>query len=491
MKALNVLAKGAGIAFLGIAFSKGAGYIYRIIVARISPEDYGLLSLSLALFGIISIISMMGLNIGVTRFVANYKAHNQPQNIKNILKNAIKFSLFTSIPLAIMLFLLADVIGQNIFHSQEIAYMLRIFSFLIPFHCSREMLLSAVKAYTKNISYDVIARNVGESSLKVIISAVLVWLGFGVLGAVIGYFLAILSSAIYSYYTYIKYLRPFLKGQQNKFDTKELIYFSLPLMFNMLLIQVIAYTDLLMMGYFLSPTAVGIYNAALPTATLLSVFPGGVIALFLPVMTDLYEKNLMKKFKETLLTSARWIFIINLPLFLFLFMYSSRFLGRMFGEEYIEGALSLSILSIGYMVYKTFNTSVESLSAIKKTKLVLFNTVIAAISNASLNLLLIPKYGMIGGAIATSFSLCLTGIMAAIEIFHITKIIPFKIDFLKSLVVGALTISVAGFFTIPNYLPYEILFVGFFFGFYFLLCMFIINKDDKELLRNFKSKVTG
>ena len=75
-KAIKTVAKGAGIVFLGVFISKVLGYLYRMIIARIGPEEYGLLSIGIAVVSIISFFPLLGLDLGVLRYVAFYKGRN-------------------------------------------------------------------------------------------------------------------------------------------------------------------------------------------------------------------------------------------------------------------------------------------------------------------------------------------------------------------------------------------------------------------------------
>ena len=66
-----------------------------------------------------------------------------------------------------------------------------------------------------------------------------------------------------------------------------------------------------------------------------------------------------------------------------------------------------------------------------KTNIILFCTLISALSNIILNLLLIPKYGLAGAAGASAFSLALANILLSGFIFKFSNIHPFSKNYLK------------------------------------------------------------
>ena len=52
--------------------------------------------------------------------------------------------------------------------------------------------------------------------------------------------------------------------------TKELVFFSLPLLGSAIMITIVMYVDTLMLGYFKTTEIVGLYNAAHPLARFIS-----------------------------------------------------------------------------------------------------------------------------------------------------------------------------------------------------------------------------
>ena len=85
MESLKTIAKGATLVFIGMFVSKLLTYFYRIVVARIGTEQYGLLSLALAFFWILTTISLVGLGTGVIRYFAFYKAKEDKERMKGVI----------------------------------------------------------------------------------------------------------------------------------------------------------------------------------------------------------------------------------------------------------------------------------------------------------------------------------------------------------------------------------------------------------------------
>ena len=68
---LRKTAKGAGIAFVGLFLGKFLKFITYVLFARLlGPGDYGLVSLGIAILGVLGIFCVLGLVFEVTIFIA-------------------------------------------------------------------------------------------------------------------------------------------------------------------------------------------------------------------------------------------------------------------------------------------------------------------------------------------------------------------------------------------------------------------------------------
>ena len=115
----------------------------------------------------------------------------------------------------------------------------------------------------------------------------------------------------------------------------------------------------------------------------------------------------------------------------FFILFPKQILLTLFGKEYAVGYVPLIILSIGYFLGYLASTSGDVLLILKRTKLTLFNNVVMLVVNIVLNWYLIPIYGIIGAAIATSSSFILRSVLLIIASYKITNINPFKFKDIK------------------------------------------------------------
>src|SRR3989344_738497 len=167
-ESLKSITKGAGIIFIGVFISKLLGYIYRLIIARIGTEQYGLLSLGIAIFGVSTTLALLGLNQGILRYISFYKAKNELSKIKNVLISSFKITLPLSLILAIFLFIFSNWISITFFHNPNLSLIIKIIAIALPFEVIKHILLNTFKAFQK-VKYEVYIKCITENLTKIIL----------------------------------------------------------------------------------------------------------------------------------------------------------------------------------------------------------------------------------------------------------------------------------------------------------------------------------
>ena len=438
---LKTMANGAGLVFIGMFLSKVLTYFWRVVVARIGPEEYGLLSLGIAVLGIATTLSLLGLSSGVLRYVSYYSGKKDSARIKGVITTALKISVPLSLVIAFLTYFFSETIAISIFHDVALIPVIKIIAFAIPLNVIATIFLSALRAFQK-IKYEIFTKQIIESATRLIFTLISIYLGLNIFGLTFAYGLSIISTFIFSFYFLQKKVFPIFKTKiKSIFIYNELLNYSLPLVIVGFVSLIIMWTDVLMLGIYKNSEIVGIYNAALPTANLMLLFPTAILALFLPIITKNYAKKNIDSIKKTYMTATKWVFIANFPALILMIFFSKNILTILFGSNYAIGALPLSILSIGYFIMSIAQTNGTILNMYKKTKLLLKISIISALGNILLNALLIPTYGMIGGAIATSSAFITSAILVTYHAKKKIKINPYTLDMIKIFLIGSIMIS--------------------------------------------------
>jgi O-antigen/teichoic acid export membrane protein len=248
---------------------------------------------------------------------------------------------------------------------------------------------------------------------------------------------------------------------------------------------VMNWTDTLMLGYYMNSEVVGIYNAAAPLARILPIFLGSAGFLYMPIASQLYVEKKIEELKRVYQILTKWIFLLTLPFFAVMFLFPETTIHFFFGAKYLESSYVLRILVLGFMFHTLLGLNGLSLIVIGKPNLNMMGSIFAASLNILFNAILIPIYGMVGAAIATTTSYFVGNVFASCWLYNITKVHPFSWNYVKPLVISftLLILIKAINLNLPN-IWYAIPILVIFFFVYFLLILFSksIDREDVELL---------
>lgn len=491
---LKILLKGAGFTFAGLIFSKAAFYVFRLLVARVGANEYGTFSIALTLFNIITMLGFLGVTTALLRFVPEYVAKKQTSMALGTIYSSLRIALIASLSLAFLMFITSNWLANNLFHAPSLLPVISILAIAVPFYCIGGVLLTTARAYGK-MNYEILTKMFGESLIKLGLTIAFIFMGFGLFGISIAFLLSIISSFVLAiYFVEFKVVSLFRKKNAAPHLEKELLNFSLPIMLSGIIYLFIAWSDVLILGFYRGVTEVGSYNSALPTAALLITFPMALNSLFLPVMVPLLSKNLRKTASEVYSSMTKWVFLFSLPICLMFVLFSRQVLRVIWGGEYEVAAFSLQILAIGHLVYSLFYSSPDLLSALNKPKLVLQSMLISAIANVGLNLLLVPRMGMEGSAISTSIALSLYGIICSYHVWKNSGLQPLNAFYGKILLSAIVGIWLAYFafkeLTIPSTHLFLVITGVLYLAAYFmmLLALKVFDRFDLRMIESIEGK---
>lgn len=496
---LKKLAKSAVIVFIFTVLANILIYLYRIIVARhFGPEVYGLFTLAVMISTWFITFAKFGLNLGLIRYIPLYKGQKKINRIRYIFRSIRFFNLISSIIFALILFFSAKFISVNIFHNSNLIVFLQIFSITIPLSVIYTNFLSVIRASEK-VSWHCFLFNLLPNLIKVGFLIVLILIGLKINAVLFSYVLGFLFALSITYIV-CKSILPniFEKYSLNKKLRRkvfrEVLSYSWPLLFFGLIVSIFQWTDSFIIGFFKTVEDVGVYNTAMNTAILLTFTSELFMLLFFPLVTRQYGKKNIKLIRELSKQVVKWIFILNLPFFILMLLFPGTFINILFGKQYIIAGYALRFLAVGTLFSSIFIVPHDLILMSGKSKLVLFDIIIVSILNIILDIILIPKYGINGAAIATMISLIILNLLFLFQAKHILSIVPLRRKMLKIAIISIIpTISII--FIRKYFLPiniFELILLGSFFILFYIALLFLtgcLDRNDFMILRAIRKKL--
>lgn len=427
-KALNLLAKGAGITAIALFLSKILTYAFKLILARfLGPEAYGQFSLAVMVMGIATSLSLVSLNSGIKKFIPEYRQRDEFGKVKGVLLSSLSISVPLSILAGLAMFFGAEFIAVTIFENERLIPLIQIMSVGPLFANLKSIFFDTTKAYNI-IIYEAAILKVFQSVVKIAVTAVFVFLGFNIIGAAWGAVISTILVALIGLYLVEREIGPILTSDvEASYDFRKLVRYSTPLLLTGMITTVMSWADTALLGYYMTDTEVGFYNVAIPTATLIMLPHQAIGSLGLSTLSELKERN-EKAIQSSLQVATYWVYALVFPTFLVLVFFSPQVLKVLWGSQYASAAAATSILAGGYLVNALVGRVGDLLGSEGHTDYILYNNIAAVTLNVGLNILLIPKYGITGAAVATAASTILTNILMFTEVWRKEKIIsiPFR-----------------------------------------------------------------
>ena len=397
---IKEVAKGGGIALIGRAAGVVLAYIFSLLVARLcGAGTYGLFSFVLSLLLIFGRISSLGLHIAAIKFGSVAAGKGDYSYFKGFLRMMARLVFISSFLVSIFFLSMPGTIS-SFFSKPELAPYLVLFGLFFPIYILYQTLSESFKAI-KRVDLVILFQNVGLYIFGIVFLVVYFLAGFRFLAPILAYFTTItflLAGIVYIYHK----LLPRARAKKVKFSSVWKV--SIPLMFSGILSVLLVHVDRLMVAYYKTSVELGYYSAAVRSA----IFAGfGLVAInyiFPPIISQLHSQGKRDEMEKIGRRSSRWATMFAFTMFFFFLTFGREFL-TFFGKGFDAGYTVLLIISFAYIVNSAVGSVGFALSMTEYQVDYLILTFLSVIINIFGNILLIPRMGINGAAIATALSI--------------------------------------------------------------------------------------
>lgn len=367
-------------------------FVTAIVARHYGAAGYGYINFAQSFVALFSFIAIMGTNHIIMKNLSEDKIED------GIVLGS---NLFIRIILAIISLLVSQGISLLIY-DKDINILILLFN-LNTILCSFDVFsyYAQSKMQNKYISISKIISITVFSILKLLV----IFLDLNINFFVLTY---LIETIIYSILLYISYRK--ISSNRNvkwKIDysyIKELLkkgkYYALA----SLMVTIYLRIDQVMLGTMISDKSqVGIYSAAVRISEIWTFVPISIITSYKPIIINEKEKSKAKYDKElsklyNIVSFVCFLFVVIICVFGKLGIYI------LYGNEYSNAYIPLIILTIGIWFGVLGNIHYIWMICENKEKYSTFYSFSGCITNIIFNFLLIPKYGIIGAAIATLIS---------------------------------------------------------------------------------------
>ena len=430
-KDLSELIKGSGISFILRFGGLAVGFLLTWIIAKyFKAEGLGDFVLTITVLRLFTLLAKIGLDTTSIRFIASFASKEKWTSIFSFRKQVVVILSITSVIASLLMYFLAnpiaDLINANAGYIELNAFfVLPMAFFMLNYQSLRGLKRIAEFSFFYRMS----------QALFSVISIVIIYqFTQGSEVPVYAYLVSVLIVSLLSFLSFRYWLKNRSDGkesaEQEIMSYSTLLKISIPLMFAQSVQFIMAWTDKLMLGAMTTPEDVGIYHVAFKLSMFAAVALMAINSIASPKFAEMFGKNDMEGLKKVVHQSTKMIFWTSVPLVTIFFIFPEFFLG-LFGEEFKIGVTAFIFLSCGRLI-SSFSGSVGNILQMTGNQNIYASILFfGAILNVVLNLILIPKYGINGAAIASMSSLIVWNLSMVLVVKKKFGFYTFYIPFIK------------------------------------------------------------
>ena len=444
------MAKGAaenvGGAFLGAFLSFG---LTLIVTHAIDPSRFGLYAIALATVIVAQPAAVLGLDVGAVRFVALHAAEGDEPGARGSFQVAFGIVALVGTLLTVVLFWKAPWLATHAFHKPQAAPLMRLVSLALPALALTRVAIGALQGL------GLMGYAAWVNPLRVLgtvlLTIPLLALGFGARGVALAFVPPAWAALAVSLALLLRAMPGAFMPSPSTWHARRMLAFSLPQTLTTMLLQVILWTDMLVLGRMRAAVEVAVYaicQRLLSPAQIVSTATG---QMFAPRIAAEDARGDRKNLGTMLKRVTYWNLAASIPVFALLLVIPGPIL-HLFGGAYAAGATALVILAAGQL----FNAATGPLGQVINMSghpyITLANNAVVAALNVVGCLLLIPRYGIVGAATSTTAAVTIVNVAKLFEVQWMFGITPFRAAALRTLglaAVGASTIAAAAALVVP------------------------------------------
>jgi O-antigen/teichoic acid export membrane protein len=337
IRKLGAFLRGSAIVLAGTMGRMLILFITEVIAARLLlPEKYGLITWGLFVVNLLSLVTGLGLNTAIRRYVALYEEERDHQSSVGVIRVSIFLSSIGGLVGGVLLFIGAAWVARHIMGDEREIPILVTLALALPLWNLQKAILAVFSGFKL-------------PSNKVLIEDLLMPIGFLVVvvlawtmdwkeipiarGYVAVYLLSVVIGAVL-----VRTKTPYskIRWEIPNYRTGKILAFSWPLIFTEPLGKLTGLVDIIIIGSLSTAYDVGTYRVASDLAATMSLVLMSFGFLYLPVISGFVATGDKVSWQDLNARVARWSMLLTFPVFATLFCFPREIINIVYGSVYSE-----------------------------------------------------------------------------------------------------------------------------------------------------------
>ena len=444
---ISAMARGGLLNLVGAA---GTGILtfalVTVLTRGLGPASYGAFVSAMGIFTVLSNTAELGADTGLVRTIARLRALDRVRDIRKTVYVAVIPPLVVGTLFAVAMWVwapqLAHIFGKGK-GSDQIAEFARWMAPFLPAGGVVLVLLSATRGFGTMVPTVTVDR-LGRPFVQVALALGLIvlagshhanhglialsWALPQLVGAVIG--LWWLWGLLLKAERRDRRLNGRRRSRPTSVLAEKFWRFTAPRGLAGIFQIVVLWLNTLLVGRLASTAKAGVFNAATRYITAGLMVGVAIQHVAGPKLSELMAQRSWDRARGVYQTTTAWLMVATWPLYLTFGLFAPTLL-RIFGHGFEGGTGALEVLGFTMLAATAVGTVDMVLLMGGKSSWNLINTVVGLSSNIILNLVLIPRFGGTGAAIAWSSSILFTNLAPLAQVWKFLGMHPFGRGFPK------------------------------------------------------------
>lgn len=418
------------VAFVGALLGRGLDYVLRVLIARgLGAEALGEFVLALVVLQLAGSLAMFGLNTTAQRYIPVFRSDGDDRGLSGFVALCFISPLITGLVFSVSVFY--GLQWFDAFSSFSENRALQVLVIGIPLYAVFHIGEAATRGY-KETKYSVYIRDIGQSTIATLLAGIGIYLFSSIHAVAVAYLISLGFASVLSV-VFLYRLGAFDRVREMTVNLSEIYTYSLPVAVAALTSQLLIWTDILMLGVFVSPQQVGYYEAAYRTAVLITFALVSVNAIFPSIAAELYNNENLDELNNLYTVVTKWVTFFTVFAGFFFVIFAGELLS-VFGENFDQARLVLIVVTIGQGLTNLVGPAGYLLLMSNNERLQMWNAVFISAINIGLNYVLIQEFGIIGAGLATACSVALINILRLAEVRVLLGLWPYSRQYARAIV---------------------------------------------------------
>ena len=355
---------GSMIMILGNNFANVIAYFYHLIFGRmLGPSNYGDLVAFLSVAGLMTIaFSFMGM------VIVKYASSLKEEEGIAFFNWLNKRSFITGAVGALLLLIVSPYIASFLhLENKLVMFLSPLFFFYLVAFVYRSYLQGKLRFLEFVLSVNV------DMGGRLLIGFILIFLGYSVLGAVVGNVLA----AFFAFCLLYLFVRRYLKIKNNAQFTqkREMFKYSIPVFFSAISSYMLITSDVLIVKHTFSAHDAGLYAALSTLGKVIFYATGPINGVMFPLVAKRHSQGY--GYKKIIFYSILLTLLVGVGVTSIFYLLPERMITILYGSEFVSASPYLYLMGIFLSIFAVASLLLNYFMSINKTKVVYFSVAIA------------------------------------------------------------------------------------------------------------------